>query len=172
MRRRPSQPSRPADHFHGALISWAAYAVGNSRWLGRLDDVSVHDWTLLTGIMTDARALILLPAALAPDGLHHDSVDWMRLATVSLGVAMLASIAGNALWNRMSRLLPLTPVGQMILCATLFVLLHGSAWEQRLPTPMEILAFARLVVSVTTCLAAHRQRRAQALATANRHPRD
>ncbi|HEV2541936.1 MAG TPA: hypothetical protein VGU70_04125 [Methylobacterium sp.] len=81
----------------------------------------------------------------------------MQFAGVSIGVAVLASIAGNALWNRRSRLLPLTLVGQMILFETLFALLYGFAWEQRLPQPLEVAAFGLVTLSVLTCIAAHRK---------------
>jgi len=67
---------------------------------------------------------------------------------------------GNALWNRMSRLLPLTLVGQMILFETLFALVYAFLWEQRLPTLLETIAFALVVASVASCLAAHRNRAA------------
>lgn len=141
----------------GALVSWTAYAVGNSRWLVRLHSISSHDWSLLTGLITGAQALLLLPFALVLDTAHHGADDWTRLIGVSVGVAVLASIAGNALWNRMSRLLPLTLVGQMILFETLFALIYGFLWEQRLPTPLELAAFGLVVLSVVTCLAAHRK---------------
>jgi drug/metabolite transporter (DMT)-like permease len=75
---------------------------------------------------------------------------------VSIGVAVFASILGNALWNRMSRLLPLTLVGQMILFETLFALIYGFVWEQRMPAPLEIAAFALVVFSVLSCIAAYR----------------
>lgn len=141
----------------GALVSWTAYAVGNSRWLGRLTDVSAHDWSLLTGLVTGAQAVLLIPVALALDTTPHGAAEWNRLIAVSVGVAVLASIAGNALWNQMSRLLPLTLVGQMILFETLFALIYGFLWEQRLPTAMELAAFVLVVLSVVTCLAAHRR---------------
>lgn len=143
----------------GALISWTIYAVGNSRWLVRLNTVSVHEWNLLTGIVTGAQTIALIPLALLFTNLRHDSAAWAHLAIVSIGVAVLASIMGNALWNRMSRLLPLTLVGQMILFETLFALLYGFLWEQRLPTPLEIAAFVCVVASVTSCIAAHRKGR-------------
>jgi drug/metabolite transporter (DMT)-like permease len=57
----------------------------------------------------------------------------------------------------MSRLLPLTLVGQMILFETLFALLYGFLWERRLPSPLEVTAFALVVTSLVTCLAAHRK---------------
>jgi hypothetical protein len=55
----------------------------------------------------------------------------------------------------MSRLLPLTLAGQMILFETLFALLYGLAWEQRLPTVMEGAAFVLVALSVISCVAAH-----------------
>lgn len=140
----------------GALAAWTAYAVGNSRWLVKLTHVSAHDWSLLTGLVTGAQALFLAPLALVLDTAPHSQAEWMQVAGVSVAVAAVASIAGNALWNRMSRLLPLTLVGQMILFETLFALVYGFAWERRLPTTLELAAFALVVLSVVTCLAAHR----------------
>ncbi|PTQ12080.1 EamA family transporter [Sphingomonas oleivorans] len=148
----------------GALLSWTGYAVGNSRWLGRLDSVSVHDWNLLTGIVTGAQSLLLIPIALVLDRTDHSGGAWAQLAGVSIGVALLASILGNALWNRMSRLLPLTLVGQMILFETLFALIYGFLWERRLPTPLETAAFALVVLSVLACIAAHGQGKARTVA--------
>jgi drug/metabolite transporter (DMT)-like permease len=81
----------------------------------------------------------------------------MQLGAVSIAVAVAASILGNALWNRMSRLLPLTMIGHMILFETLFALLYGFVWEQRLLVPLEIAALVLVVASVLTCIAAHRR---------------
>lgn len=141
----------------GALASWTAFAVGNSRCLARLGQVSAHDWNLLTGIVTGAQSIALIPiaAALAPAG--HDTAAWLRFVGLSIGVALFASILGNALWNRMSRLLPLTMVGQMILFETLFALIYGFIWEGRLPRFLEIAAFALVVTSVFSCISVHRR---------------
>ena len=149
----------------GALASWTAYAVGNSRWLARLDTVVVRDWNLLVGLVTGMQSLLLIPVALLVGNWTHAAGDWAIFAGVSLGVALFASIAGNALWNRASRLLPLTLVGQMILFETLFALLYAFLWEARWPTPLETIAFAFVVASVLSCLAAHRQPAAGAMAT-------
>ena len=140
----------------GALASWTIYAVGNARCLARLDQVSSHDWNLLTGVVTGAQSLLLLPLALMLGTGQHDALAWTRLAGVSAGLAVFASIFGNLLWNRMSRLLPLTLVGQMILFETLFALLYGFLWERRLPSLPELAALAFVVTSVVTCVAAHR----------------
>ena len=141
----------------GALVSWSAYAIGNARCLVRLEQVSAHDWNLLTGVVTGAQSLLLLPLALAIHTASHGAGEWARFAAVSAGVAVFASIAGNALWNRMSQLLPLTMVGQMILFETAFALLYGFLWEQRWPTTLELMALACVVLGVMSCLAAHRR---------------
>lgn len=141
----------------GALASWTSYAIGNARSLVRLQHVSSHDWSLLTGLVTGAQSLLLIPFALALNNTNHQMDAWARFAVVSVSVAVFASIVGNALWNRMSRLLPLTLVGQMILFETLFALLYGFLWESRWPTFLEIAALVFVVMSVLTCLAAHRK---------------
>lgn len=141
----------------GALVSWTVYAVGNSRWLARLEHVSAHEWSLLTGVVTGIQALVLAVPAflLAPDA--HDAGAWLRFAAIMAAVALLCSVVGNALWNRASRLLPLTMVGQMIVFETLFALLYGFLWEGRWPTALEAVAMVLLVAGVLSCATAHRQ---------------
>lgn len=140
----------------GALASWTAYAVGNARALQHLAHISAKDWNLLVGIVTGLQSVALIPVALVLPAAAHSGQAWLRFGAVSVGVAVLASLVGNALWNRMSRLLPLTLVGQMILFETLFALVYGLAWEQRLPTWPEVLALGCVVMSVVLCLKAHR----------------
>lgn len=141
----------------GALASWTAYAVLNARWLMRLEAVSAHDWSLLTGVVTGAQAVVLAAAALVLGAGDHAAADWLRFAAVVGFVAVFASIVGNALWNRASRLLPLTLSGQMILFETLFALLYGFVWEGRGPTATEAAAMVCVAASVLACVRAHRR---------------
>lgn len=145
----------------GALASWSTYSVRNSRWLARRPDISSHDWSLLTGIVTGALALLLALVLITPAFLHgmegHDGADWLRFWGVAAAVAIFASVVGNAFWNRASRLLPLTLSGQMIIFETLFALLYGFLWEQRLPTRLELLAIVCLVGGVLWCASLHRE---------------
>lgn len=142
----------------GALASWTIYAIGNARCLLRLPRVSSHDWNLLIGVATGAQSLLLAPVAIALGSPTHEAEPWLRLGVVSIGLAVLASMVGNALWNRMSRLLPLTLVGQMILFETVFALIYGLLWERRFPAPLEVAALVCVVLGVTSCLAAHRNK--------------
>lgn len=139
----------------GALLSWSAYAVKNARCLKQLEHLSNHEWNLLTGLVTGGLALLLFPFAF---GLTEPCPDygWARFILIASAVALLASILGNAFWNKMCRLLPLTMVGQMILFETLFSLLYGFLWEKRLPSPAETGAIILVTSSVITCMHAHR----------------
>ncbi|MDG6095496.1 EamA family transporter [Acetobacter sp. AN02] len=89
----------------------------------------------------------------------HSAGAWLRFALICAGVAVLASMAGNALWNRASRLLPLTLSGQMILSETLSALIYGCLWNGRFLTLSEGLAFVCVVLSVISCVGAHRRSR-------------
>lgn len=142
----------------GALLSWTLFAVGNARHIARLPHVSSHDWSLLLGVVTGAQALLMTPAFLLSSQ-AQDTETWLRLGMISCAIALLASVAGNALWNSASRRLPLTMTGQMVIFETLFALLYGFVWEQRLPTVLEISAIAALVLAVLWCVSSHRMPR-------------
>ena len=138
-----------------ALVLWTAYAVGNSRWMVKMTDVSSHDWSLLIGVVTGGLALLLVPMAVLTLG-DFPADFWPRFIAVSFGIAVLASVVGNAFWNRASRLLPLTMLGQMIVFETLFAFLYGFIWEKRGPSVIEIVSMVLMVVSVIWCVRAHR----------------
>lgn len=144
----------------GALLSWTAYSVGNTRWLARVPEVSGHDWSLLTGVATGGLALLLAPFAFASGGEAHGGREWAGFWAMAAMVAVFASILGNACWNRASRALPLTLGGQMIVFETLFGLVYGFLWQQRWPVALEVLAAICLVAGVVWSAAAHRPRTA------------
>jgi drug/metabolite transporter (DMT)-like permease len=140
----------------GALLSWTAYAVSNSRWLARLDHVSARDWSLLTGVVTGLEAIVLAVPAFYGDTLVHTGADWARFAGLIGAMALFCSVLGNGLWNIASRALPLALTGQMIVFETIFASLYGYLWEGRWPTPLEGLALTLLVAGVVMCARAHR----------------
>lgn len=132
----------------GALLSWTAYAVGNSRWLKATTGIGAHDWSLLIGVVTGAQALLLIAPALLSDPVRHSTEDWWQFGAVVFMLALVASIVGNFFWNLASRLLPVTMLGQMIVFETLFALLYGFLWERRLPTVLEAVASFLLIAGI------------------------
>ncbi len=149
----------------GALASWTAYAVGNSRWLARLQSVTPHEWSMLTGLVTGAEALLLAVPALSSGAPQHSASEWLYFAAVVTSVAILCSIIGNGFWNYASRALPLTLTGQLIVFETLFAALYGFLWEARWPTVVETLAMALLVAGVASCALAHAPKRSSVAVT-------
>ncbi|MCI2262349.1 DMT family transporter [Xanthomonas indica] len=139
----------------GALACWTAYSIKNARWLRRRADLSGRDWSLLTGVVTGALALVLALPAFALPGAAHAGDAWARFWGMALLLALFASVIGNACWNHASRLLPLTLVGQMIVFETVFALLYGFLWEQRWPNALELLAIACLLGGVLWCTLVH-----------------
>ncbi|KKW67587.1 multidrug DMT transporter permease [Lampropedia cohaerens] len=153
----------------GALLSWSAYSVWNSHWLLRRPDLSPWDWSLLTGLTTGILALTLaIPAFGAPllamltdaagTAPQHSGTEWLRFWAITGTLAILASVVGNAFWNRASRLLPLTMIGQMIVFETVFALLYGFLYEWRLPSLVEMLAISALLGGILWCANIHRPR--------------
>ncbi len=147
----------------GALLSWSAYSLSNARWLSRRPDISSRDWSLLTGVVTGALALLqAVPAFAFAGGSAHAGMDWLRFWAVATLLAVLASVVGNALWNGASRLLPLALTGQMIVFETVFALLYGCLWERRAPSVLELAALACLLAGVLWCAWLHLPRRVRA----------
>ena len=141
----------------GALLSWTIYAVANSRCLARLDGVTAHEWSLLTGVMTGAQAVLLaVPAFLFGAG-EHAQAEWLRFGGVVLAVAVFCSVLGNGLWNYASRSLPLALTGQLIVFETIFASLYGFMWEARWPSGLEVAALVLMIGGVVSCASAHRK---------------
>jgi len=139
----------------GALLSWAVYSIGNSRWLARRPDLSGHDWSLLTGITTGGLALVLVPSAFLTSTTVHPPGEWLNFWLISAGVAVVASVLGNACWNRASRNLPLTLTGQMIVFETLFALLYAFLWRQAGPSLLEAAAIVLVIGGVLWSMRQH-----------------
>lgn len=138
-----------------ALISWSAYTIRNARWLNKPTQTTTeHEWNMLIGLVTGGISLILFPIAFWWQALPTS--HWGAFIAVAASMGLLASVTANAFWNRMSRLIPLTMVGGMILFETLFSLIYGFLWEQRLPTVPETLAIILVCSSVLSCMHAHR----------------
>ena len=141
----------------GALVSWTIYAVANSRCLARLGGITAHEWSLLTGVMTGAQAVLLAIPAFMLGGDGHAGGEWLRFGGVVLAVAILCSVVGNGLWNYASRSLPLALTGQLIVFETIFASLYGFMWEARWPTGFEVAALVLMVGGVVSCASAHRK---------------
>lgn len=145
-----------------ALACWTGYSIFNRNFLLKRPDISPLDFSLLTGLTTGLLALILaIPAFLLPiwfgDTAHPSSEhkNWWLFWLTILALAMLASIIGNNCWNKASRLLPATLIGQMIIFETIFALLYSFLYAWRMPTLWEWVAITSLTCGVLWCIRSH-----------------
>ena len=105
-------------------------------------------------LVVGAVMLALQPASGADDA---PARDWPRYWLVCLLLALGASVVGNCLWNLASRLVPVTLLGQLLLSQTLFVLLYGFVYAQRIPRPLERAAMLLLTAGVLWSVQRHAQ---------------
>jgi drug/metabolite transporter (DMT)-like permease len=153
----------------GALVCWTVFAVGNSVFLNANAVISPQDWNLILGVVTGLQGLLILPLAISSSALPSEVDVWLSFLFVTVVLALLSSLVANALWNQVSRLLPLTLIGPLVLFETLFALLYGFAWEQRLPNVLEGAAIVLLLASVILSVLAHRRPEASASLSVAQH---
>lgn len=144
----------------GALASWTWFAVENTRYLRRRAHFDGNEWSVLLGIATGLLgAALWLPAAALPAGaLGQTSLAdgrWHAFWLLNLALAVGASWLGTGLWNAAAKRLPLTLSGQMIVFETLFALLYGFIYDQRMPRPLEAAAIALLLLGVMWSVRRH-----------------
>ncbi|MDI3294488.1 DMT family transporter [Janthinobacterium tructae] len=143
----------------GALACWSWYALDNARFLKRHAHFSSVEWAMLYGLASGVIALIvgavMLALQQASGADDAPARDWPRYWLVCLLLALGASVVGNYLWNLASRLVPVTLSGQLILSETLFALLYGFVYAQRMPRPLEWAAMLLLTAGVLWSVQRH-----------------
>ncbi|MCQ4254704.1 DMT family transporter [Stutzerimonas stutzeri] len=144
-----------------ALACWSWFATDNARCLKRQKHFNSNEWSLLTGVVTGVLAgcmwlaahMIGHPAA----RVELPAAHWQAFWLVNLALAVLASWMGYTFWNASTRRLPLTLSGQMVVFETLFALVYGFVYLQRLPTALEGISIALLLGGVCAAVARHSQ---------------
>jgi len=140
------------------LACWSWYAVDNARCLKRTRYDS-NEWSMLVGLFTGALAAmiwggmsVLFPASVEPVGA---AADWNLFWAVNIVLAVISSWFGYMAWNLCTRSLPLTLTGQMVVFETLFALVYGFVYLQRLPGLLETLAIVLLLGGVSASVWLH-----------------
>lgn len=142
-----------------ALACWSWFATDNARCLKRQTHFNSNEWSLLTGVITGLLAGGIWLAAellgLTAVQIELPAERWQSFWLVNLVLAVVASWLGYTFWNASTRRLPLTLSGQMVVFETLFALVYGFVYLQRLPTLLEGVAILLLLGGVCAAVARH-----------------
>ncbi len=142
-----------------ALACWSWFATDNARCLKRQTHFNSNEWSLLTGVITGLLAGGIWLAAdllgLTVVQIELPAERWQSFWLVNLVLAVVASWLGYTFWNASTRRLPLTLSGQMVVFETLFALVYGFVYLQRLPTLLEGVAILLLLGGVCAAVARH-----------------
>lgn len=141
-----------------ALLCWSRYAVENSRCLKNLPYNS-NQWSLLIGLCTGCISVLLwLIASIfrfsAVDLSLPENTQTLFWIT-NMMLAVVSSWLGYLAWNLCSRRLPVSLTGQMVVFETLFALLYGFIYSQRIPDLQESAAITLLIGGVMFTLHYH-----------------
>ncbi len=144
----------------GAVACWTWYPIRNARWMRRNAACSSATWATAQGLTTLPLALAgaaLLAAWHAASPLADASGTPFEMplgprplefVLLMAAIGLAASWLGTLLWNRASRLLPTSLVGQLIVFETLAALAYGFLWRGEAPSAGAIAGIAMLVAGV------------------------
>ena len=151
---------QPDDMIYGALLAvaalamWTMYAVLNARYLKR-SQVSSVAWAQAMGfccLLQVALVISIRPFFYEqPGNLFSWANDYELAIKFALGIVILGvlvSWASTQVWNKVSRKLPITVSGQLLVVQSLAAILYDSWLDGQAPQPIEMACIALVVVGV------------------------
>lgn len=143
-----------------ALLMWVAYGLVNAVVMRAPDAPDALRWTGVQGLGCGALALLLLPAIdVGPAMFDLDSAATQRFLLWALGLGVVTSWVGTYGWVVASERLPMALSAQLIVAETVFGLIYGLCFEQRLPTAAEAVGALLQLVGVVVAVAIFSRRR-------------
>ncbi|WP_169515781.1 DMT family transporter [Amycolatopsis nigrescens] len=135
-----------------ALAMWTWFAVANARFLNRNPQVSAADWSAMLGVATLVPAAVTAPFVLdlsAPGG------QLAGLAAGALVLGLAVSWLGTVFWNRASRGLSVSLLGQLMVFETIASLTYIFLHAGTAPPPVEVAGIALAVIGLSLGIGIH-----------------
>ena len=143
-----------------ALLSWTWYGVQNARYLKQKQacgqKLKDSDWSVIIGICSLIVTILAL-CFLALIGVWNPFTIIkifktpqlaMTYIAVSLVLGVLVSYCTTVLWNRISRELPVSLAGQLLVFETISSILYEAMADQTIPSTHEILSICIILLGV------------------------
>ena len=144
-----------------SLFVWTWYPLKNAAWLQANPARSPRSWASAQGVALFPAALSLLAyfwwSAPAETGFFGDEPTKFILICVGLGI--VCSWVGIALWNQMSLRLPRALGGQMIIFETIFAVIYAHIWRESWPSLLMTVGMTFLLVGIALAMRVFRRAR-------------
>lgn len=119
------------------LVLWVVYGLASTAAMQAEDAPDILQWTGLQGIGSGIGCLFLIPFTSIGSATVFTDVDIIRFVLWSLIMGLAGAWLATLLWMIASKRLPLALAAQLIVAETVFGLIFGFLFEQRLPTVAE-----------------------------------
>lgn len=136
-----------------SLSFWTWYSVVNASWLERHPEVSDGSWTTAIGLCSlwQSAALIPFMPLFTGESVRNSiaSADPLILVLAALlYMGIINTWITTMWWNRLSRRIPLSLAGQLLVFATVASITYGHLVDQTLPSVSEIVFVALQILGV------------------------
>jgi len=132
-----------------ALGLWTGYGITNAAWLKRHTHISPQHWSLVIGVCCLFQSVLVLPWLFDGQRLQAMAGDpWWQILAACLVLGVLVSWLATAWWNQVSRQLPVTLSGQLIVFETIASLIYGHIATRSWPAGLECLFIVLVLTGV------------------------
>lgn len=119
------------------LALWVAYGLASTAAMQSPNPPDILQWTGLQGIGAGIGSLVLIPFTSIGTDIAFTGAELLRFILWSLIMGLAGAWLATLLWMIASKRLPLALAAQLIVAETVFGLIFGFLFEQRLPTIAE-----------------------------------
>ncbi|PKA44206.1 EamA/RhaT family transporter [Rhizobium sullae] len=119
------------------LALWVIYGLASTAAMQSPEAPDILQWTGLQGIGAGIGSLVLIPFTSIGTGIVFTGAELLRFILWSLIMGLAGAWLATLLWMIASKRLPLALAAQLIVAETIFGLIFGFLFEQRLPTLAE-----------------------------------
>lgn len=130
-----------------ALIIWTWFGIKNACFMSNHQEINPMDYASLIGVLS---LIFILPIFAYFDGFSNlfQHVHFKKFIIWSAVLGLGASWLANIFWAYCAKNTPPSITGSLLVSETIFGLLYGFIFEQRLPYWNETLAIVFLIAGV------------------------
>ncbi len=137
-----------------ALALWTGYAVSNARYL-KQSQISSVTWAQIMGICCLCQVILVAAIGLTVVERPHETLAWMivpeKISAFIGGILILGILVSwysSQIWNKVSRRLPITVAGQLLVVQSIAAIIYNSLLERHAPSTIEILCILLVITGV------------------------